>query len=615
MITSTLSTGTAPFTIASTTVVPNLNVSQLLGNTWVVPGAIGATTPNTGVFTALSTNNGLNITPVTNPTSGSVSLITTTGNLGIGVYYYGVAYQTSLGTTGYFQLGTVTTDASHEQVTVTIPVSADSRVTGRKIYRTKVGGANYQTYNLTTVSDNTTTTYTDNIADSSLTVLGGYWQPNTTTQYITINGTSGLTIDPKATYLGVSAGASVSSGGGQNTLIGYQAGTLNTSAQSNTFIGHQAGAATTTGGSNTYIGVSAGGTIVSGTGNIGIGVNTLNGINGGGSNNTAVGYYALGAGTPAAGNYSTALGLFAGYLATGSNNIFIGAYCGRYQTTQTNVLMIDSLDRTNQANGIANALIYGVTNATATSNTLQLGGTGIVTVNGTQASTTTGTGSLVVSGGLGVAGNAFIGGLLGLTAGSGGTTAGELWYDSTQLCQMNYNDGVKQANTTTLFTQTATGTNGAATALTNILGTGIGTAVLPASFFVTGKSIRVKTWGTVTTNSTTPGTTVITLYLNAGTPVTVVATPSLTLTANMTSMPFVIDLILTCRSATTVMGGGTFTVSNSTTGISSLVVGLATTTAATIVNATSYTINVSATNGTASGTIYTTQGSSIEIMN
>lgn len=52
-ITSTLSIGTAPFSITSTTVVPNLNVSQLLGQTWAVPGTIGGTTPGAGHFTTL----------------------------------------------------------------------------------------------------------------------------------------------------------------------------------------------------------------------------------------------------------------------------------------------------------------------------------------------------------------------------------------------------------------------------------------------------------------------------------------------------------------------------------------------------------------------------------
>lgn len=48
---STATTGTAPFSVASNTVVPNLNVSQLLGSTWAVPPAIGSTTPNAGTFT------------------------------------------------------------------------------------------------------------------------------------------------------------------------------------------------------------------------------------------------------------------------------------------------------------------------------------------------------------------------------------------------------------------------------------------------------------------------------------------------------------------------------------------------------------------------------------
>jgi hypothetical protein len=61
VITSTLATGTAPFTVASTTVVGNLNVSQLLGSTWAIPGSIGSTTPNAGAFTTLSTTGALTV--------------------------------------------------------------------------------------------------------------------------------------------------------------------------------------------------------------------------------------------------------------------------------------------------------------------------------------------------------------------------------------------------------------------------------------------------------------------------------------------------------------------------------------------------------------------------
>ena len=44
---STIASGTPPLIVASTTQVANLNVSQLEGNTWEVPGTIGSTTPNT----------------------------------------------------------------------------------------------------------------------------------------------------------------------------------------------------------------------------------------------------------------------------------------------------------------------------------------------------------------------------------------------------------------------------------------------------------------------------------------------------------------------------------------------------------------------------------------
>jgi hypothetical protein len=53
-ITSTVLPGTAPFSILSTTVVPNLNASQLNGTTFAAPGGIGSTTPSTGAFSSLS---------------------------------------------------------------------------------------------------------------------------------------------------------------------------------------------------------------------------------------------------------------------------------------------------------------------------------------------------------------------------------------------------------------------------------------------------------------------------------------------------------------------------------------------------------------------------------
>jgi len=123
------------------------------------------------------------------PTSGSPTALLTSGNLGSGVYAYGVTYYTDIGETDiYLVPTTVTTDGTHQQVSLTIPVSPDSLVLGRKIYRTKVNGSQaHDLYYIATVADNTSTVYTDNIADAAVGafVTDGKWN---TTATIRVNG-------------------------------------------------------------------------------------------------------------------------------------------------------------------------------------------------------------------------------------------------------------------------------------------------------------------------------------------------------------------------------------------------------------------------------------------
>ncbi len=57
-LTSTIATGTAPFVVASTTNVANLNASSLNGATFAAPGAIGGTTAAAGTFTTGTFTNG-----------------------------------------------------------------------------------------------------------------------------------------------------------------------------------------------------------------------------------------------------------------------------------------------------------------------------------------------------------------------------------------------------------------------------------------------------------------------------------------------------------------------------------------------------------------------------
>lgn len=99
------------------------------------------------------------------PIAPAVELDETTGLL-TGTYKYRVTFVTPTGETE----GGVISDeveTALEQVSLSaIPVSEARSVTSRKIYRTVGGGLIYKL--LTTLADNVTTTYQDNIADASL---------------------------------------------------------------------------------------------------------------------------------------------------------------------------------------------------------------------------------------------------------------------------------------------------------------------------------------------------------------------------------------------------------------------------------------------------------------
>ena len=75
-VTSTIATGTAPFTVTSTTNVANLNASSLNGATFGSPGAIGGTVANTGAFTTVTASTQAGTTN----NSGSIRLSNATAN-------------------------------------------------------------------------------------------------------------------------------------------------------------------------------------------------------------------------------------------------------------------------------------------------------------------------------------------------------------------------------------------------------------------------------------------------------------------------------------------------------------------------------------------------------
>lgn len=128
---------------------------------------------------------------------------------------------------------------------------------------------------------------------------------------------------------------------------------------------------------------------------------------------------------------------------------------------------------------------------------------------------------------------------------------GDVWYDSTRKKLALFQGGVIQYVTTAIFTQTNTQTVGNSTAELSLLGTGFGTTVLPANFWVPGKQLRIKGRGFYSAASLAP-----TLVLKSKFGAAVLASVTISNLLNSASnVGFSFEEILTCRST-----GGTGTV-------------------------------------------------------
>src|SRR5713226_3253186 len=111
------------------------------------------------------------------PTSAPSAAKTAGAGLSSGIYQYLCTYLTQGGETTAGATVSVTTTTGNDQVRLTtIPIGpsqplqpgiATNNIIGRNIYRTKVGASVF--FLLTAIQDNTSTTYTDATADSSLT--------------------------------------------------------------------------------------------------------------------------------------------------------------------------------------------------------------------------------------------------------------------------------------------------------------------------------------------------------------------------------------------------------------------------------------------------------------
>lgn len=100
--------------------------------------------------------------------TGTVSLLTAAGNIAAGTYMYKFAFVNSFSVLGDVGTATTITAAASAVVSITsIPIAPQSHgVSARRVYRTAVGGTTFKF--VATISDNTTTTYTDTTLDAAL---------------------------------------------------------------------------------------------------------------------------------------------------------------------------------------------------------------------------------------------------------------------------------------------------------------------------------------------------------------------------------------------------------------------------------------------------------------
>src|SRR6185369_6161196 len=103
------------------------------------------------------------------PTAPTAALGTGSGNLSNGAYRWLATFVTDYGETTAGDVSASVTVADHtvngKGALSAIPVGG-SAVTARRIYRTAANGSTYLL--VATIADNSTTTYTDNVADASL---------------------------------------------------------------------------------------------------------------------------------------------------------------------------------------------------------------------------------------------------------------------------------------------------------------------------------------------------------------------------------------------------------------------------------------------------------------
>lgn len=195
-------------------------------------------------------------------------------------------------------------------------------------------------------------------------------------------------------------------------------------------------------------------------------------------------------------------------------------------------------------------------------------------------------------------------------AAPGSPVNGQQWEDSGQNTLTSFDAGLKVWKSGTIFIGTTTATT-SGTGASSIIPTGVGTTTIPANYFVPGKTLRIRAVGTVTT-AATPGT--ITIQIALGTS-TILSSGAGTMTASLTSTAASFDMWITCKTT----GSGGTCLFNSLLGYVSTAqaynVLLQPSSASVALNTTiANALTITTTNSVASGTVFTINSFTVEVM-
>lgn len=303
-----------------------VGVAPVVGD---APAAKYSLDPTTGAVVGLVGPDGLGSYTLTSQSDVAVPVTNLSAAAGAagaltGAYYYSVAFLLSDGTVTppWPGTGTVVNVTAQRIELTSIPVSASSKVVGRVLLRTVATPIDPNAYFvLATINDNTTTTYSDNAIDGTLTTPANWL--GTSSGAMNSDGSrvvGGLSEQSQSLAFGMDSNAGYAS-----VHIGFSAGKDTTTGRRNTSVGVYSLENVTTGYQNTALGTHAGG-----------GITTT-------SNNTAIGY-AAGSATKALGEWNTLIGSEAaggtGGASVGARNVLVGYRAGYNINTADDVVAI-----------------------------------------------------------------------------------------------------------------------------------------------------------------------------------------------------------------------------------------------------------------------------------